>query len=366
MGATGNQYPPTSFHNEARQRIIRTGVINYDGGARQPIQLPSGLLPTGFLNRIMVTQRINTIYGTAGPTAQDAFAPYAGGIDRIEVLPSTLGPIFSTSGEMAAVIDAIDNQYNFGNASVTPAYGYANNAAPGVAANTDVKPFHVPVGLNLQNWPSPIGLYQLAAYLQSVQLRVYFRPVNAVANQPGTGMYVPGGTSVLGATTGTAEIHQEYFETFANPNGLPDLRFIHRWREIPAINFSADGDVEIPILQENQVCRIIYWVVNNGVPTSAVVTQLRLEYGGNTDPRSERIDEVLHRMNMYYGNMVLPPGVLTHDFLAETHTDRDLMNTLAVTRPRAYLTIAGGTYGANPSYIKVAFEEICPLRGGNP
>lgn len=356
---------------QAKRRDQRLGAVAYDGGQAVPRRID--LRNAGYLERLRLAVSTTSTYTTAGPTGVDSFGQYAGPIGRITVIANSVGQLYDCSGFMTAIISTVDNQYNFGAAALRPTPPAAFAAAPGVAATTNKWFYDVPIALNFANKPWPIGLFQTAINAQEISFEVRFNPIAGTTGNPGSAVYTGNpGNLAAGNQSGSVDIQQVYYDPIADPASQPSLAFIHQWREFQ-FPLTADGDTEIRLPPGNLYTRVIYAVVTGAAGAldlnDTVVTRLRLMYGANLAPYDETIDAVKSRMARHYsvggaGNG-LPGGVYVHDFLEESHTERDVINSAATTDLRAVLTTAGGTYTGG-GRVHVAVEQLIPLAPVQP
>lgn len=351
---------PTTWIAQARKRNQRLGSIPYDTGLNVPRRLD--LRNSGYLHALRLTTTATFIYATAGPTGVDALGQYGGPYNRITVMANSIGLLFDTTPASAAVISAIDNQYNSGSALFQPA-PTSFTAAPGTTSTTDTFVYDLPISVTLANKPWPLGFFQTALNSQETSIEVRFNPVTGTTGSPGSGLYT-GNTAnnTQSANTGSTDIQQIYFDPIADPNAQPSLAWIHTWREWQ-YPLTADGDNEFRLPPSNYYCRLVYTVVTGGSGALALdsthVTRLRLMYGANLAPYDEPYSAVIYRMSRNYG-FTLPGGFLVHDFLHESHTERDIINAAATTDLRFVVTTSGATYSGG-AYVRCAAEQLIPL-----
>lgn len=363
---------------QARKRNQILGSIANDGGLNVPVRLD--LRNSGYLESLYLTQAYNFQYGTAGPGSADAFAQPGGQLNRVTLQSNSVGLLYDTSGEMAKVISALDDVQRLGSGVLDPKPNVFT-ASPGTTATTNVWAARIPIAVYFDNKPWPIGLYQMALNALEVSLEVRFRPLNATANTPGSGLYVPATNSTIAtALAGNLYIQQVYFDPIADPQSQPTLAFIHQWREFQ-VPITADGDLDIRLPPSNLYMRVVYWPVLAGALTTYQILQkLQLRYGANFAPFEERMVsdftntltnnslglQVQQRMNRVNDSILggstagIYNGLMWHDFFSETDDERDFINSAATTDLRATISTSGGTY-TNPSYVKVATEQLIPL-----
>lgn len=370
-----------SWLGQARKRNQILGSIVNDKGTNTPRRLD--LRNAGYLSRLRLYQAYNFQFGTANPTAADAFAQPGGCLNRITLQSNSVGLLYDVSGEFAKVISAIDNAQHYGDAWLDPAPN-TFTAAPALASTYNVWAADVPIAVEMRNKPWPIGLYQMALNALEVSLEVRFRPLKATAGTPGSGLYVPGGTTtVVTDSNGDLYIQQIYFDPIADPQSQPTLAWIHQWREFQ-VPITADGDLDIRLPPSNLYMRILYWFISGGAgalaPDAAHFTKLQLRYGANFAPFEERADssfnanltnaslggQVISRMNQQYSNMFgqatagVYNGIVTHDFFTDDDTEQDFINSAATTDLRSTVTTSGATYTGG-AYLKLAVEQLIPL-----
>lgn len=366
-----------TFIGQAKKRNQILGSIPNDGGTNTPRRLD--LRNSGYLSRLRLYQTYDFQFATANPTSADAFAQAGGQISRVTIQSNSVGMLYDLSGEMGKVVSALDDSQRAGSGVLDPAPNVFT-AAPAVAATTNVWAIDVPIALQFNNKPWPIGLYQTALNALEVSLEVKFRPLLATATTPGSGLYVPGGsTTVAQAIRGDLQIQQIYYDPIADPASQPTLAFVHQWREFQ-VPITGDGDLDIRLPPSNLYMRMVYWLVLAGVPAINALTKLQLRYGANFAPFEENMSaqftntlaaasrggQVIHRMNRQNTNMfgaataAAYTGVIVHDFFAEADNEQDFINSAATTDLRATLSTTGGTY-TNPSYVKLAVEQLIPL-----
>lgn len=351
-----------SWLGQARKRNQRIGSIVNDQGDLVPRRLD--LRNAGYLDRLKLYQRYTFQHGTAAAAAADYFAEYGGMMQRITLISNSVGMLYDLSGEMGAIVSALDMGYENGNAVINPSpNSFTTAAGAGTAAAANVWAIDVPVAINLANKPWPVGLYQTALNSLEVALEVRMRPLRATTGTPGSGLYVPAGTTVTTADlAGDLEVQQVYFDPISDPASQPSVAFIHQWREFQ-VPLTADGDTEIRLAPSNLYMRALYWALTGTSGTnltgSAFVTALKLAYGANFAPFDETAAQASARMRRLYGNAAFPTGFYAHDFVKESQTERDFINSAATTDLRAILTLSGGTYVG--AYCKVAVEQLIPL-----
>jgi len=364
----------------ARKRNQILGSIVNDQGQLVPRRLD--LRNAGYLEKLWLTQAYDFAYATAGPTSADAFAQAGGQVARLTLQSNSVGLLYDCTGEMTKVISAIDDAQRVGSANLDPKPNKFV-ASPGTTATTNVWSAGIPIALNFDNKPWPIGLYQAALNALEVSLEARFRPLVSVAGTPGAGVYVGNGVNVSQAVRGDLKVQQQYYDPIADAQAQPSLAFVHQWREFQ-IPLTADGDLDIRLAPSNLYMRMIYWIIQGGAgalaPSSSILTKMQLRYGANFAPFEEdassqftnafsaieRGGQVSNRMNRTYDNMFGNAGagpydgVYVHDFFTDNHNEQDFINSAATTELRATLTTNGGTYTGG-AYVKVATEQLIPL-----
>jgi hypothetical protein len=350
----------------AKRRDQTLGRIAYDNGQNVPRRLE--LRNSGYLEQLRLWVETTSTYTTAGPTGVDAMGQFAGPVNRFTVVANSVGLIYDCSGFMTAIISGINAQYNYGTGSVTPTPPYAFNASPGTSATTNRWAYEIPVALNLANKPWPIGLFQTAINSQEVSLEVRWNPIAGTAGNPGSCVYTGNAGNLSAANqSGFVEVQQVYFDPIADPEAQPNLAFVHTWREFQ-VPISADGDLEIRLPPSNLYLRVILALVTGASGALALdntsLTRLRLMYGSNLAPYDESIHALRLRMTRHYG-FSLPNGVYIYDFLEETHTERDIINSAGTTDLRVVLTTQGATYTGG-AHVRVAVEQLVPLAAPVP
>lgn len=357
-----------SWTGQAKLRRQTIGsVANKQGkGNPQFFDLPN----IGYLSDVEIATQLAFQFGVAAATSADAFAAGQGGIDRVTLFVNSIGNLCDVDGFMLAVITAIDDQYRYGNSKFQGApASFVSAVTAGTNATTD-KWFHrIPLSLELKNLPWPIGLFQTALQNLNVRLQIRQLPLLATAGIPGTGLYVPaGGTTVVSDEAGQNQLLEKYFDPIGDKASQPYLGFIHRWSQWQ-VPLTKSGDLQILLPGQNYYTRILYAIVTGAGGALALdsthLQRLRLMYGANLAPfdEDETKGEVSARMRRQYGLLMdsLPAGVYSHDWIHETHDNRDWINAAGTTNLRAVLTMdPAGTYTGG-GYVNVAVEEVAPL-----
>lgn len=315
---------------------------------------------TGYLEKLKLIVTANGQYVTAGPTGTDPLGAQGGPLSRITLKVNSVATLFDCSGWMTSIISAIDSQYNFGAASLTPA-PQTFTAAPAVAAFANKFAYDIPVGLNLANYPWPVGLIQTAIQSQETVLEARFLPFVAVAGSPGSGLYTGNGANLTAVLpNGIVFPNQQYFDPIADPEAQPYLGYIHQWREW-TFPLSGDGDQEIVLPTSDLYCRFLFTIITGAGGALALdgasLTRLRLMYGANQTPYDLTADQLRYRMGRQLGSLALPTGTFLLDLIADTHTERDVFNGAATTNLRLVPTLSGATYGSG-SRIIIAVEQL--------
>ncbi len=377
----------------AKYRNQRLGAIAYDQGLLIPRDLD--LRNSGYLKRLRLTQTLQPLTPTfasgTAPPLFDFLGQYGGLIKRVTVRTNSVGVLFDCSGEMAAVISAIDGAYSESNFTLQPpptSIAAASSLLTGVATPIQKWQFDIPIEVQLDNKPWPLGLFQTALNSQETTLELLFRPIlspalNAAAPTvivPGTGIYVTYTTTpalvTVNAPAGSVDVNQIYFDPIADPKSQPPLSFIHQWREYQMpIQFDGDNDFRIP--PSNYYTRLLVWVFlmtpagTAAIPAPAgTIVKVQLRYGANLAPYDEIYDEIVGRQNRALG-FNLPLGLLDLDFLSNARTERDIINSAATTDLRFTITTAVGALASyagagGTAFVKVAAEQMIPLVAAAP
>lgn len=353
---------PASFLKEAQRRIHQLPMIEYvDTRSPESVNLRN----SGYLEAVNLTVKSGGTYTSAGPTGVDAFLQYAGPIDRITLTANSVAVLFDCSGYMAAVINAINANYKYGVPfDLSRGKPDTFTSSPGTSAYENIWTYQLPVAIDFANLPYPLGLYQTALHSNEVQLNVRHTPIAATSGSPGSGLYVGNGGN-LGSVTGGTLPHQVFFDPIGPVEAQPPISVAHTWRQYRRY-LTADGDNELQIPLGGWVTRIIYQVVDGAAgalaPTDDIVTRLRLTFASNITPYDETKEEAQARAYRHYG-ADLPVGMFVHDFVEETHTERDIVDSRSVTDLRAIMTTSGGTYTGG-AYVDIAIEELLPVGVG--
>jgi hypothetical protein len=357
-----------SWTGQAKLRRQTIGALpNKQGkGNPQTFDVPN----IGYLSDIEISTILTSQLGVAAASAADPFAQYSGGMDRVTLYVNSIGNLIDVSGEMLAVITAIDDNYRYGNSTVmgTPA-NFVSAATAGTNSTTNEWHHRIPLSLELRNLPWPIGLFQTALQNLSVRTQIRQLPLLATSGAPGTGLYVPAGTTtVVSDEQGQNQLLEKYFDPIGDPASQPYLGFLHRWTQWQ-VPLTKSGDLQILLPGQNYYLRMVFWIVSGAsgalAPDSTHLQRLRLMYGANLAAfdEDETKKEVSARMRRQYGSMFssLPAGVYTLDIVHETHDNRDWINAAGTTNLRAVLTMdPAGTYTGG-GYVNIAVEEVAPL-----
>lgn len=361
-----------TWTQQAKKREQTVGSILSDTGTLTPRTF---VVPqVGYLDRLNLAEALTFQLGTAAAASADGFAAAGGNLRRITLFVNSIGNLFDCSGFMTGIIDAIDNNYYYGNGAkvqATPAV-FASAATAGTSVTTNKWFFHIPVGLYLQNAPWPIGLFQTALQNLSIRLNVLWQPTlgsSSSNSNHGQAMYIPAATTtVTSAQSGQLQVNETYFDPIADQASQPYLGFIHRWQEFQ-VPLTAGGDTQILLPGQNYYTRIIIAIVSGAANALALdgtnLQRIRLMYGANLAPfdEDETKNEVSERMRRQYGLTfeTFPTGVYTLDFIHQTHDNRDWINAAGTTNLRLVVTMSNsGTYTGG-GYILVATEEVAPL-----
>lgn len=355
--------PPLLFSQVATDYEAAVGTIVYDGGTRNVNYLP--LIPDGYVRRLGVNVTLAGTYGTAGPTAVDALASWAGPVDRIEIVGTQNRGLYNLKGEFAGMFTFLDRWYR---ASGVPASalvsgpGFNGVALPGTVAFADAWQFDVPFEVRLREFDAPVGLYPVGFTGPAPRINIYWRPVNAaVGAQPGSGVYTPAGTSTGPTPTGQADVKQFGFAPVTNPNARkPPSNLTPSYRE-GALTINGNQTYTIELQQGAFAVRIILIVIANGAlaPYTAI-SNMEYDYGfGMRRKQWTNPAQILSMMQSMWGTN-LPSYMVVIDLITETHSMRDWINTTAVVRPKIQLTLQGLTYGGVENEIRYGVMEVFP------
>lgn len=359
-----------SWIGAAKRRNQRLGAIAYDGGLNTPRTLD--LRNTGYLQKLILSQTISGQYATAGPTGTDPLGVIGGALSRITLQANSVGLLYDVPGWWAAVIGAVNSAYKNGSATYPNAVNQFTTT-PGTAAFTDSWYYDLPVSLDLNNKPWPIGFFQTALNSQETSLQVRWNPIGAAAGAPGSSIYTGNqGNVTAGATAGSLDLQQVYFDPIADQNSQPSLAFVHQWKEFRA-QLTNDGETDIILPPANLYSRVGYLIITGAAnalaPDSTHLTRLQMQYGANLAAYDETTvpngaNALALRMYEDYG-FVMPTGFYWHDFLADAHNERDWFNSAATTNLRGSLYMTGATYSGG-AYVSVVTEQIIPLIANRP
>lgn len=352
------QAPPPTFLRAAKLREQPIAKINYVSEADAGTPHQQALRNVGYLHRLNCVVTEAATYATAGPTATDSANTSVGPIGRVAVIANSIGTIFNVAGYFCPVISAIDTCYEDSNGgTVTPA-PYAFTASPGTAATTNKWAFRIPISINFDTFPSPLGLYQTAISGNETDLIVNFTAIaGATTALPGTALYL-GNQANLGSQSVNLATEQVYFDPIPQGRGQPIYAFMHKWTD-QQFALTADGDTDLPINNANIYLRFILFIVTNGAPDTAHLTNIKIQYGGNNAPFDWTVDQIKAKMARQYGNITFPNGFYIIDFIADTHTERDALNASATTDLRITITMSGATY--TNAYVRLASEYLAPF-----
>lgn len=352
------QTPTPSFLRAAKLREQPVTKINYVSEADAGTPHTQPLRNVGYLHRLNCVVTEQATYTTAGPTGTDSANTTVGPVGRVQVIANSIGTIFNVAGYFCPIISAIDTCYEDNNGgSVTPA-PYSFTASPGTTATTNKWAFRIPISISFDTFPSPLGLYQTAISGNETDLIVNFTAIaGATTALPGTALYL-GNQGNLGAQSVNVAAEQVYFDPIPQGKGQPIYAFMHKWedRQYP---LSADGDTDLPITNANIFLRFILFIVTNGAPDTAHLTNVKAQYGGNIAPFDWTVDQLRARMARQFGNITFPNGFYIIDFISDTHTERDALNASATTDFRLTITMSGATY--TNAYVRLAYEYLAPF-----
>jgi hypothetical protein len=356
--------PPLLFSQVATDYSAAVGTINYDGGTRNVNYLP--LIPDGYVRRLGVNVSLAGQYGTAGPTAVDPLASWAGPIERIEIVGTQNRGLYNLRGEFAGMMTFLDRWYRNSGvpaSALVSGPGFNAVALPGVAAWADTWQIDVPFEVKIEEFDAPIGLYPVGFTGPAPRINVYFRPVNAaVGAQPGSGVYTPAGTSTGPAPTGLADIQQFGFAPVTNPNARkPPSNLTPSYRE-GALTINGNQTYTIEMQQGAFCTRMILLIIANGTlaPYTAI-SNMEYDYGfGMRRKQWTNAAQINSMMLTNWGGAGLPNYMIVIDLLTETHSMRDWINTTAVVRPKLQITLQGLTFGGVENEIRYAVMEVFP------
>lgn len=346
---------------ELRQQPVSSIPYDQGTGTVRFLDLPQA----GYLSKLQLVTRIGGQFSVA-PTTFDPNAYIQGPIQQLRVFVNSEGTLFDCDGFITALISGLQNQYDYGDGKVYPTPQNSFSQMPGINTFADRWTHTIPLGINLANLSTPIGLYNTALQNLNIRLQERFLPGIQPANTlPGNGLYL-GGT-LSGALTGQTDVNETYFEPIPYQTAQPPLKYIHRWTQFEVPINVTNGQVDIPLSGRQRYLRLIYAVfdgpANNVVLNDGIMTELKLTYGVQSSPFDETFDQVKTRMRQDYGKLMdsWPGGVYTHDFIQKTHTARDWFNAGRVTNLRGQITFAGAHPGTG-SKIVCATEEVLTLQ----
>jgi hypothetical protein len=351
--------PPLTFNQVAQDYVATVGSIVYDGGTRNPN--PLTLIADGYLDSLSMVMTLNGQYGTAGPASVDPFALFAGPVDRIEMVGTQNRGLYNLTGEFAGMFTFLNQWYKqpVNQSALVSGPGFNNVALPGTTAFTDVWYFTLSLGVKINEFEAPIGLYPVGFTGPAPRINVYFRPVNATASNPATGVYVPGGGATGPAPNGTFDVSQRGFAPIAVATAQPPGNLIRTYRE-GAVTINGNQQYTLDISQGAFAARIIIVVIANGALAAASAIQnIEYDYGFGMRRKVWNTQQLIASMTRIWGTN-LPNWMVVLDFYTETQSMRDWVNTTAVTRPRVLLTTQGLTYGGAQNQIRFAVEEVFP------
>ena len=372
MSVPASSLPPATFLSRARRRSQPIGNIPYDNPAQLGPVRPLRLRNAGYLQRLILTHRLAGQYGVAAPTAVDPFGNIGGGLGFVTVRLGAIGEVLNVTGEALAIISALDNQYRYGMGSI--GQGPGNIALPAIqsvptAAGAGIAPwsgfwgYDVPVEIDFANAMWPLGMVQLAVNSLEANIEIKHRPVNATVGVPGSGIYLPAGTSTGPNATGGTNVQEIFFDTIEEASAAPPLSFIHRWdeRNMPLNIGSGDNRLRLP--QSDFYTRILFCLVTGGVnalaPDAASLARFQLAYGPNLSPYDYSADVLNYVMARQY-SFTMPAGWYALDLLEDTHTERDTIDASATTDLSMIISLLGANVSGG-AYLKVVTEQMIPL-----
>lgn len=353
--------PSNSFLGQAKLREQPLGRIVWADNGASPVTLDARNV--GYLHRIICNVNESATYATAGPTSADGMNQYCGPVGRIAVRANSVGTLFDVTGFAAAIISAITNDYENGNALLNPA-PYTFTAAPGTAATANKWVYEIPISCYLANYEAPLGLFQTAIQGQETVVEFRWTKIALATASIGNGLYV-GNDVNLTVPAGYVDLQQAYFEPIDRQfaGALPNQSFVHQWTDT-VYPVTADGDFDFRLPAANLYMRLILIYVQGATAAtlalnSTVITRFRCTYGANVTPLDWTNDQLRYRMTKEYPGIVFPAGVFLIDLLTETHTERDWINSAASTELRLTLSFSGGSY-AGGAYLRVVKEQLVP------
>ena len=359
-----------SWIGAAKHRNQRIGAIPYDGGLNTPRRLD--LRNTGYLKALVLSQQLQSTYTTAGPTGTDALGIIGGPVSRYTLQANSVGLLFDAPSWWAQLISAINAAYSRGSVNYPVAINQFT-ASPALAATTNNWYHELPVSLDLNNKPWPIGFFQTALNSQETSLEVRFNPTSGTVGTPGSGIYTGNGANLTAATNiGSLDINQEYFDPIADAASQPSLAFIHQWKEFRS-SLTADGDTDVNLPPANFYSRIGLLIVTGAAnalaPDGTHLQRLKVQYGANLAAWDETTSStganaLAFRMYKDYG-FVMPTGFYWEDFIADAHNERDWFNSAATTNLRVTPNMLNATYSGG-AYISCVTEQIIPLTVNRP
>lgn len=365
------QQQVANWLTEAQLRQQPVGSVPYDGGLGvvRNLYLPQA----GYLSHLQLVTTVGVPSGLGAVTGPDPNAYAQGPLQEAKVYVNSEGTLYDLDGFMGAIVGAIDLYYNQGSARFYPVPPNQFTTNP-IAVFNDRWLHRIPLGLQLRNMATPIGLYNTALQNLTVTSQFRFLPVLSInTTPPGSSLYQTAAAPTQPTNySGQVDINQEYFEPIAIAQAQPPLAYVHRWTQFTVPITVTNGYVDVPLVGRSQYIRMIYAVIDGASSSTlalnpSILTQLQLVYGVQNFPYDETIYQVQSRMTRQYGELsrTLPPGVYTHDFVTLTHTARDWFDASQVTNLRGRLTFSGAHPGSG-SYIICATEEVISLKDAGP
>src|SRR4051794_32562695 len=184
--------PSNTFLGQAKLREQPLGRITWADNGASPVTLD--VRNVGYLHRIVCNVNESATYTSAGPTSADGMNQYAGPVSRVAVRANSVGTLFDTTGFAAAIISAITNDYENGNAILNPS-PYTFTAAPGTAATANKWVWEIPISIYLANYEAPIGLFQTAIQGQETVVEFRWTKIALATANIGNGLYVGNDTN---------------------------------------------------------------------------------------------------------------------------------------------------------------------------
>lgn len=352
---------PVTFSQAAQDYVAAVGSVAYDGGLRNPN--PLTLIPDGYLERATLVTTLNGTYGTAGPTGVDPLAQFSGPIERLELVGTQNRGLYNLTGEFAGMFTFLDRYYRnraYQASALVSGAGFNSVALPGTTAFADTWAHEIPLGTRIREFDAPVGLYPIGFAGPPPRINVYYRPTNATTGSPGSGVYIPGGSSTGPNPTGSTDVSQRGYAAITIPSAQPPSNLVRTFRE-GSQPINGNQTYEIDLSQGAFAVRVILLVIANGTLAPYTnITNIEYDYGFGMRRKVWNSAQFGQYMASLFGSN-LPNWMLTLDFYTEQQSMRDWLNTTAVTRPRVYITTSGLTYGGSQNQIRFGVEEFYPF-----